>query len=138
MSDARVSNEPLLKQLQSFNRVFWTANTIEMLERLAYYGLRTVIPIYMVLSIEQGGPEFTHVQKGLIFGWWALVQSMVPVVTGGYADRFGYKLTVAISIAIKIKECCFHIFVSTVILQRCGWFSLERIPGIEEYGPGLT
>ena len=92
----------LLSQLTSFTRVFWIANWMEMLERLAYYGLRTVLPIYMVLSLEEGGPQFDHVQKGIIYAWWAAVQSGVPVFTGGYADRYGYKLTVAISIAIKI------------------------------------
>jgi len=96
------SGASLGAQLQSFSRVFWIANTMEMLERLAYYGLRTVLPIYMVLSLEEGGPQFDHVQKGLIYAWWAAVQSGVPVFTGGYADRYGYKLTVAISIAIKI------------------------------------
>ena len=89
-------------QLTSFSKVFWIANTMEMLERLAYYGLRTVLPIYMVLSLEEGGPQFSHIQKGSIYAAWAAVQSGVPVFTGGYADRYGYKLTVAISIAIKI------------------------------------
>ncbi len=98
----RVSSLGLGRQLASFGRTFWVANAIEMFERLAYYGLRTVIPIYMVLSIEEGGPQFDHVQKGVIFAWWALVQSMVPVFTGGFADRYGYKRTVAVSIAIKI------------------------------------
>jgi len=96
------SSASLGQQLQSFSRVFWIANIMEMLERLAYYGLRVVLPIYMVLSLEEGGPQFDHVQKGLIYAWWAAVQSGVPVFTGGYADRYGYKLTVAISIAIKI------------------------------------
>ena len=34
--------------------------------------------------------------------WWAAVQSFLPVFTGGYADRYGYKLTVGIAIAIKV------------------------------------
>ncbi|HCH63083.1 MAG TPA: hypothetical protein DFR83_09780 [Deltaproteobacteria bacterium] len=99
---AAQSDASLRDQLTSFSRVFWIANWMEMLERLAYYGLRTVLPIYMVLSLEEGGPQFDHVQKGMIYAWWAAVQSGVPVFTGGYADRYGYKITVAISIAIKI------------------------------------
>ena len=92
----------LMEQICSFNRVYWIANVMEMFERLAYYGLRTVLPIYMVLSLEEGGPEFDHIQKGTIYAWWAMVQSGVPVFTGGYADRYGYKLTVAVAIAVKI------------------------------------
>ena len=74
---------------------------MEILERLAYYGLRTVLPIYMVLAVETGGPEFDHVQKGFVYGWWALVQSLVPMMSGGLADRYGYKLTVAVAIFFK-------------------------------------
>jgi dipeptide/tripeptide permease len=93
----------LKKQLSLLfsSRVFKLANLMEVLERLAYYGLRTVLPIYMVLSIEEGGPQFDHLQKGFVYGWWALVQSLVPIIAGGFADRYGYKKTVAISIAIK-------------------------------------
>ena len=83
------------------SRTFNLANLMEVLERLAYYGLRTVLPIYMVLAVEEGGPQFDHLQKGLVYGWWALVQSVVPVVSGGFADRYGYKRTVGVSIAIK-------------------------------------
>lgn len=90
------------EQFGTLNRVFWIANTMEMVERLAYYGLRTVLPIYMVLSVAQGGPEFDHIQKGTIFAWWAAMQSFLPVFTGGYADRYGYKLTVGVAIAIKV------------------------------------
>jgi dipeptide/tripeptide permease len=83
------------------SRSFNLSNLIEVLERLAYYGLRTVLPIYMVLAVEVGGPQFDHVQKGFVYGWWALIQSLVPIMSGGFADRFGYKKTVGISIGIK-------------------------------------
>lgn len=103
MSDsAPESSEPFVSQLESFNAAYWISNCMEMFERLAYYGLRTVLPVYMVLSVEQGGPEFDHIQKGSIYALWALVQSGLPVFTGGYADRYGYKLTVAVAIAVKI------------------------------------
>jgi len=32
----------LWEQFKSFNQVFWIANSMEMIERLAYYGLRAV------------------------------------------------------------------------------------------------
>jgi dipeptide/tripeptide permease len=100
--DNDASTLSLGEQFATLSRVFWIANTMEMVERLAYYGLRTVLPIYMVLSVAQGGPEFDHVQKGQIFAWWAAMQSFLPVFTGGYADRYGYKLTVGIAIAVKV------------------------------------
>ncbi len=49
--------------------------------------MRAVIAIYMVLPRELGGPQFTHIQKANIFAAWASVQSVLPVFTGGFADR---------------------------------------------------
>lgn len=98
-----VSHESLWAQMQRLSKTYWIANAMEMFERLAYYGLRVVIPVYMVLAVEEGGPQFDHVQKGLIFAIWAAVQSFVPVFSGGFADRYGYRLTVAISVAIKVS-----------------------------------
>lgn len=120
LADAdRVSKLSLAQQFASFSRTFWIANTVEMLERLAYYGLRTVLPIYLVLAVESGGPQFDHIQKGAIFAWWALVQSGVPVITGGYADRYGYKLTVAVSIAIKVAGYLLMAFA----VDLAGWWT---------------
>jgi MFS family permease len=77
-------------------------NTMEMFERLAYYGVRVVIPIYIAQADERAGLHFTQIQKGQIFMMWALVQTGVPIFSGGFADRYGYKKTIAASIAIKM------------------------------------
>lgn len=101
-ADADVTTATFAEQWRSLGRPYWIANLVEMLERFGYYGLRTVLPVYMVLAVEAGGPEFTHVQKGAILAWWAGVQTFVPIVSGGWADRYGYRLTVGVSIAIKV------------------------------------
>ncbi len=75
---------------------------MELIERFAYYGVRVVLPVFMVEAVSNGGPEFTHVQKGTIYAIWALVQSFVPIFTGGFADRYGFKLNIAISTVLKI------------------------------------
>jgi hypothetical protein len=92
----------LAGQVLALDDRFWIVNTMEMLERLAYYGVRAVIPLYIVLPLELGGPEFTQVQKGTIFAWWAFVQSMLPMYMGGMADRYGHKNTIAAAIILKI------------------------------------
>ncbi|MEZ5358144.1 MAG: MFS transporter [Candidatus Zixiibacteriota bacterium] len=92
----------MIGQLLGFERAFWMVNIMEMFERLAYYGVRVVIPIYIAQADEVGGLHFTQDDKGQIFLWWALVQSLVPMFSGGFADRYGYKKTIAFSIIIKI------------------------------------
>jgi MFS family permease len=80
---------------------FWVVNLMEMIERLAYYGVRVVIPIYIAQADEIGGLHFTMSDKGFIFMWWALVQSALPVFTGGFADRYGYKKQIVVAIVLK-------------------------------------
>jgi MFS family permease len=99
---AVAADEGLGTKLRRLPRAFWMLNTMEMFERLAYYGVRVVIPIYIAQADEIHGLHFTQSQKGLIFMLWALVQSGVPVFSGGFADRYGYKKTIAVSIAIKV------------------------------------
>ncbi|MGC6492704.1 MAG: MFS transporter [Myxococcota bacterium] len=93
---------PFMQQITSLSWPYWISNIMEVFERLAYYGLRTVLPIYMLLAVEAGGPQFDNIQKGQIYAAWAAVQSFVPVFSGGFADRYGYKLTVFIAILIKV------------------------------------
>jgi MFS family permease len=95
-------SDGLWAQLARLPRPFWMVNVMEMIERLAYYGVRVVIPIYIAQADEIHGLHFTQSQKGYIFMLWALVQTGVPIFSGGYADRYGYKRTVAVSIAIKV------------------------------------
>ncbi|MFQ5499028.1 MAG: MFS transporter [Candidatus Zixiibacteriota bacterium] len=92
----------LLHQLTSMGRPFWMVNIMEMFERLAYYGVRVVIPIYIAQADEIGGLHFSQTDKGIIFLWWALFQSLPPMISGGFADRYGFKKTIAVSVAIKV------------------------------------
>ncbi len=83
-------------------RTYWLCNIIEMWERLAYYTLRPVAPIYIMQATDPGGLQLTAAHKGWIYAWWALFQSFLPMVTGGYADRYGYKRTLFFSITLNI------------------------------------
>ena len=46
---------------------FWLANVQEACERLAYFGIRAVLPLMMV-SVGTGGLGLSMSQKGLIYG----------------------------------------------------------------------
>lgn len=84
------------------SRTFWLLCTMEMWERLAYYGVRVVLPIYIAQADEPGGLHFTQVQKGNIYAWWFVFQSILPTFTGGFADRYGYKRTIFVAITLKL------------------------------------
>jgi POT family proton-dependent oligopeptide transporter len=89
-----------LATLATFPRPFWMGCGVEMWERMAYYCVRTVLPLYIAQADDPGGLHFSQAQKGTIFAVWALVQSVVPMVSGGFADRYGYKRTIATSVTL--------------------------------------
>src|SRR6187399_211896 len=134
-------HENVLTRLGRLPRSFWMLNIMEMFERLAYYGVRVVIPIYIAQADEIHGLHFTQGQKGLIFSLWALVQTGVPIFSGGFADRYGYKKTIAASIVIKIAGYllmatqrgfwpfttgCLVLAFGTAIFKPGVWGSLQR------------
>ena len=85
-----------------FGWTFWTLNSIEMFERLAFYNLRVMAPIYIMQADNPGGLHLTAQDKGIIYAWWAVFQSLLPIVTGGLADRFGYKRTLTFAISLMM------------------------------------
>lgn len=100
--EASQEQEPAPRAKRVFGRTFWTLNTIEMWERLAYYNLRVMAPIYIMQADNPGGLHLSARDKGLIYAWWAAFQSLLPIVTGGFADRFGYKRTLTFSISLMM------------------------------------
>jgi len=86
----------------SLSYVFWICGGMEMVERLAYYGVRQVSSLYATDAVSNGGLGLVGTEIGAIFLVWAMVQSFVPVLTGGISDRVGYKETIFASTVIKI------------------------------------
>ncbi|UCC29409.1 MAG: MFS transporter [Phycisphaerales bacterium] len=87
---------------KGFNSTYWMCIAIEMWERLAYYTLRPVAPIYVMQADEPGGLHLTAEHKGWIFLWWFIFQSLFPMVTGGLADRYGYRKTILFSVLVNV------------------------------------
>lgn len=90
------------QQFAALGSVYWLASWMELIERFAYYGVRVVLPVFMVTALESGGPELTQIQKGDIYAVWAVVQSFVPILSGGFADRYGFKINIAAATVLKI------------------------------------
>jgi POT family proton-dependent oligopeptide transporter len=85
-----------------FTHGYWMLNTIEMFERLAYYLVRSVVAVYIMQADDPHGLHFTAADKGMIYSLWFIFQSLLPTFTGGYADRYGYKKTLAAAITLNV------------------------------------
>ena len=68
-----------------FPTVFWVANSVEVLERFAYYG------IYMT---ELG---FSKGDLGTVQSIFLALSYLVPLFSGTFADRYGFKKMLLIS-----------------------------------------
>jgi POT family proton-dependent oligopeptide transporter len=79
-----------------FPPVFWVANTIEVLERFAYYG------IYIPFGIYMAQLGFTRDQLGVVQTLFLLLSYVFPIVSGTFADRFGFKPVLIVSYLIYL------------------------------------
>jgi len=74
-----------------FPKVFWVANFVEVLERFAYYGIYLSFGIYMeYLGYSQG-------QLGIIQSLFLMFSYLIPVISGSFADRYGFKKVLIVS-----------------------------------------
>jgi dipeptide/tripeptide permease len=71
--------------------VFWVANSVEVLERFAYYG------IYFGFGIYMASLGYTRAQLGVVQSIFLLLSYGIPVISGTFADRFGFKKVLIVS-----------------------------------------
>lgn len=74
-----------------FPKVFWVANTIEIFERFAYYG------IYMGFGIYMTKLGFSKGDLGAIQSIFLAFSYLLPLFSGTLADKYGFKKLLIIS-----------------------------------------
>ncbi len=74
-----------MAERSKFPPVFWVANLIELLERYAYYG------IYLGFGIYLASLGYSRDQLGVVQSVFLFCSYLVPIVSGTFADRFGFK-----------------------------------------------
>ncbi len=89
----------LLAQIKSYPSTFWVANTMEIFERMAWYGFYAVAALYLTAPKETGGLGFSSVERGQILAIVPFFLYIFPVITGALADRYGYKRMFIIAFA---------------------------------------
>ncbi|MGL4956338.1 MAG: MFS transporter [Bacteroidales bacterium] len=81
--------------MKNFTRAFWVANSVELLERLAYYAVFIVITIY--LSNVWG---FTDIEAGIISGVFSAMLYLLPTFVGAYADKIGFRAGIILAFSL--------------------------------------
>ena len=88
--------------MKSFPKPFWVASIMELLERIAWYGMFAILAMYLVASKDIKGLGFTDDQGGTIIGIVTGTLYFLPLITGAIADRIGYKKSLIISYVILV------------------------------------
>ena len=103
----------------TYPRTFWVANTIELVERWAWYGFFMLFANYLTKSTDLGGLGFTQSQKGLIMGIGTGILYFLPVITGSIADKYGYKKVLIFAFVIYVSAFAvfpfFHSFTGVFL-----------------------
>ncbi len=81
----------ITKSINTFPRTFWIANSMELFERWAYYGMFTVLSVYLTDPVSKGGLGFSQEQRGVMQAVVTAVLYLLPILGGAIADRFGYR-----------------------------------------------
>ncbi len=84
-------SESTLQRIRTgFSPVFWIANTLELFERLAFYGSKAILSFYLANKIGLDLPSV-----GWLVGMFAGLTWSLPIVAGVFVDRYGFKKTLA-------------------------------------------
>lgn len=77
---------------KKFTRAFWVANSVELLERLAYYAVFIVITLY--LSNVWG---FSDIEAGIISGAFSATLYLLPTFAGAISDKIGFRTAILLA-----------------------------------------
>ncbi|WP_165040875.1 peptide MFS transporter [Dysgonomonas sp. ZJ709] len=104
-----------------FSKAFWVANSVELLERLAYYAIFISLTLYL-----SNVWSFSDIEAGIIAGVFSALLYFLPTFVGAYADKIGFRRAIMTAFG----------------LLTIGYFGLGFIPtllqsaGLVEYGAG--
>jgi proton-dependent oligopeptide transporter, POT family len=97
----------MLKQLRSgFSSTFWIANTLELFERLAFYGSKAILAVFIA---DQVGLKS---DASSLAGIFTFVIYFLPILAGVFVDKYGFR---------KSLMACFFIFaIGYFLIGLCG------------------
>jgi len=101
----------MFKRLRDgFSPLFWIANTLESFERLAFYGAKAVLTVFLAnkVGLNEEAGTLTGIFSGLIFS--------LPILAGVLVDKYGFKRTLM---------ACFSISAWAIFSSASPDFNLE-------------
>jgi len=85
---------------KSFPPTFWTANVMELFERAAYYGMNSVLAVYLTGAAVKGGLGFDEQSVGFLQSIVYAMTYVLPILGGALADRYGYRRMLMVAFSL--------------------------------------
>lgn len=122
---------------RSFSKNFWTVIVMEFFERGSYYGVVSVLSVYLVLSVNEGGLGFSKESVGVIKSTITPLLYLLPILSGAIADRFGYRNTLMFAFTLlslgyfltSLFTAYTYVFTSLIIMAVGAGFFKPIISG---------
>src|SRR5947208_823944 len=76
---------------EGFQPTYWVANTLELFERLAFYGSKAILAVYLAEKVGLGaakGASFVGLFSGVLYS--------LPILAGTIVDRYGFRRSLTI------------------------------------------
>jgi dipeptide/tripeptide permease len=89
---------------------------MEFFERGSYYGVMSILSVYLVLDVAQGGLGFSKESVGVIKSVITPLLYLLPILSGAIADQFGYKKTLIFSFVVMSLGYLFTSFSTSYYL----------------------
>jgi dipeptide/tripeptide permease len=110
---------------------------MEFFERGSYYGVMSVLSVYLVLDVSQGGLGFSKESVGLIKSTITPLLYLLPILSGAIGDQFGYKKTLLFSFVVmslgyfltSISTSYTFVFLSLLLMAIGAGFFKPLISG---------
>ncbi|MFH2007232.1 MAG: MFS transporter, partial [bacterium] len=83
------------KARSRFHPLFWLVIVFEFFERGSYYGMMSVLSVYMTDHLH-----FAKTDVGLIKSTIQPLLYFLPIISGALADRFGFRRTLMVAFAL--------------------------------------
>ncbi|MCH8967431.1 MAG: MFS transporter, partial [Planctomycetes bacterium] len=78
-----------------FPRAFWVANTAELFERAAFYGMFIALVLYLTRDVG-----FTDIEAGYVTAAFASIIYLLPTFMGAMADKIGFRRALMLAFSL--------------------------------------
>jgi MFS family permease len=104
-------NKGLSGFFSRFTKQFWIINSLELIERGAYYSLMAILAQHMVQNLQ-----FTETLTGIVAALFMFCLYFLPVILGAIADKVGFKQMLILNFVLMLIGYSMFGFVSDTVL----------------------